>query len=485
MDRKFLPSTQASVYYQENSQQSRISAERLCDNLQALLRRDKRDCLSKQLHGLLNSAGKHEVRLKPGIQRTPTSEKLKDGSDLERAGKCGSVNEEYNEKISRKYLNTEVRRELADSKASCSCEGKYKSGINKKFYAKELVTSRPINRKFLSSKCKNRGQIQMNLESDKSEIEVLPSNGWWLEQRSSDSETESDLDIDRSVSLNLNTSSDDFGSSTSICNSIKNGRRSLVVSKNGHSGAEYQGRKDSFSSQLSEDYKMQTSEQGGEKDSCQFFELTSGTGDEEGSFSVVPSPPSTSPVVSPVVDDEGSKFRSNSGPSSLSLGQPLYNAHDKGIFDDNLSLEYRALLQHRPNTTSRITYTTLNTSHGHNYAFQGIGRIIEEYNRSRGILESRNKTHCALPKVNNKTTTTTDHLGNANKRRPHTAALPVILKLTHRNKSGVSGKLTEDKDTDERVLPTTLNKSAEASYSIMTPYMANIVWSVMEDEKVQ
>lgn len=477
MDWKLFPSTQASVYYQENSQQSRISMERLCDNLEALLRRDKRDCLSKQLHGLLNRAGKHEVRPKAGIQRTPTSEKLKDGSDLERAGKCSSVKEEYSGKLSRKYLNTQATRELADSKANCSRDGKYKSGINKTFYVKE---PRPISTKFLSGKCKKRGQIQMNLETDKSEVEVLPSNGWWLEQRSSDSETESDLGIDCSVSLNLNTNSDDFGSSTSICNSIKNGRRSLVASKNGHSGAEYQARKDSFSSQLSEDYKMLTSEQGGEKDSCNFFELTSGAGDEEESFSTVPSPPSTSPVV----DDKGSQFCSNSGPSSLSLSQPLYNAHDKEIFDDNLSLEYRELLQHRPNTTSRITYTTFKTSYGHNYAFQGIGRIIEEYNRSQGILETRNKTHCALPKVNIKTTTT-DHLGNADKRRPHTAALPVILKLTHRNKSGVSGKLAEDKDTDERVLPTTLNKSAEASYSIMTPYMANIVWSVMEDEKVQ
>lgn len=468
MDWKLFPSTQASVYYQENSQQSRISMERLCDNLEALLRRDKRDCLSKQLHGLLNRAGKHEVRPKAGIQRTPTSEKLKDGSDLERAGKCSSVKEEYSGKLSRKYLNTQATRELADSKANCSRDGKYKSGINKTFYAKE---PRPISTKFLSGKCKKRGQIQMNLETDKSEVEVLPSNGWWLEQRSSDSETESDLGIDCSVSLNLNTNSDDFGSSNSICSSIKNGRRSLVASKNGHSGAEYQARKDSFSSQLSEDYKMLTSEQGGEKDSCNFFELTSGAEDEEESFSTVPSPPSTSPVV----DDKGSEFCSNSGPSSLSLSQPLYNAHDKEIFDDNLSLEYRELLQHRPNTTSRITYTTLKTSYGH---------IIEEYNRSQGILETRNKTHCALPKVNNKTTKT-DHLGNADKRRPHTAALPVILKLTHRNKSGVSGKLAEDKDTDERVLPTTLNKSAEASYSIMTPYMANIVWSVMEDEKVQ
>ena len=474
MDWKLFPSTQASVYYQENSQQSRISMERLCDNLEALLRRDKRDCLSKQLHGLLNRAGKHEVRLKAGIQRTPTSEKLKDGRDLERAGKCSSVKEEYGEKLSRKYLNTQATRELADSKASCSRDGKYKSGINKTFYAKE---PRPISTKLLSGKCKKRGPIQMNLETDKSEVEVLPSNGWWLEQRSSDSETESDLDIDCSTSLNTN--SDDFGSSTSLCSSIKNGRRSLVVSKNGHSGAEYQGRKDSFSSLLSEDYKMLTSEQGGGKDSCNFFELTSGTGDEEESLSVVPGPPSTSPVV----DYKGSEFCSNSGPSSLSLSQPLYNAHDKEIFDDNLSLEYRELLQHRPNTTSRITYTTLKTSYGHNYAFQGIGRIIEEYNRSRGILETRNKTHCALPKVNNKTTKT-DHLGNADKRRPHTAALPVILKLTHRNKSGVSSKLTENKDTDERVLPTTLNKSAEASYSIMTPYMANIVWSVMEDENV-
>lgn len=479
MDWKLFPSTQASVYYQGYSQQNRICMERLCDNLDALLRRDKRDCLSKQLHGLLNSARKHEVRLKAGIQRTPTSEKLKDENDLERADKCSSVTEEYNEKLSRQHLTTEARRELADSKASCSREGKSKSGRNKKFFAKEPVTLRPTSTKILN-KDKNRGQIHMNLEIDKSQVEMLPSNGWWLEQRSSDSETESDLDIDCGARLNLNTNSDDFGSSTSKCSNIKNGRQSLVVSKRGYREAEYQARKNSFSSQLSEDYKMLTTEQGEEKDSCNFFELTSGTGDKEESFLVVPSPPSTSPVV----DDKGSEFRSNSGPSPLSLTQPLYNAHDEEIFDDNLSLEYRALLQHRPNTTSRITYTTLKTSYGYNNAFQGRGRIIEENNRSQGILETRNKTRCALPKVNNNTTTT-DHLGNADKRRPHTAALPVILKLTHRNKSGVSSKLTEDKDTEERVLPTTLNKSAEASYSIMTPYMANIVWSVMEDEKVR
>lgn len=479
MDWKLFPSTQASVYYQGYSQQNRICMERLCDNLDALLRRDKRDCLSKQLHGLLNSARKHEVRLKAGIQRTPTSEKLKDENDLERADKCSSVTEEYNEKLSRQHLTTEARRELADSKASCSREGKSKSGRNKKFFAKEPVTLRPTSTKILN-KDKNRGQIHMNLEIDKSQVEMLPSNGWRLEQRSSDSETESDLDIDCGARLNLNTNSDDFGSSTSKCSNIKNGRQSLVVSKRGYREAEYQARKNSFSSQLSEDYKMLTTEQGEEKDSCNFFELTSGTGDKEESFLVVPSPPSTSPVV----DDKGSEFRSNSGPSPLSLTQPLYNAHDEEIFDDNLSLEYRALLQHRPNTTSRITYTTLKTSYGYNNAFQGRGRIIEENNRSQGILETRNKTRCALPKVNNNTTTT-DHLGNADKRRPHTAALPVILKLTHRNKSGVSSKLTEDKDTEERVLPTTLNKSAEASYSIMTPYMANIVWSVMEDEKVR
>lgn len=479
MDWKLFPSTQASVCYQENSQQNRICMKRLCDNLDALLRRDKRDCLSKQLHGLLNSARKHEVRLKAGIQRTPTSEKLKDENDLERADKCSSVTEEYNEKLSRQHLTTEARRELADSKASCSREGKSKSGRNKKFFAKEPVTLHPTSTKILN-KDKNRGQIHMNLEIDKSQVEMLPSNGWWLEQRSSDSETESDLDIDCGARLNLNTNSDDFGSSTSKCSNIKNGRQSLVVSKRGYREAEYQARKNSFSSQLSEDYKMLTTEQGEEKDSCNFFELTSGTGDKEESFLVVPSPPSTSPVV----DDKGSEFRSNSGPSSLSLTQPLYNAHDEEIFDDNLSLEYRALLQHRPNTTSRITYTTLKTSYGYNNAFQGRGRIIEENNRSQGILETRKKTRCALPKVNNNTTTT-DHLGNADKRRPHTAALPVILKLTHRNKSGVSSKLTEDKDTEERVLPTTLNKSAEASYSIMTPYMANIVWSVMEDEKVR
>ena len=94
-----------------------------------------------------------------------------------------------------------------------------------------------------------------------------------------------------------------------------------------------------------------------------------------------------------------------------------------------------------------------------------------------------------LPKVNLSKANKTAPTGfpeKVVKRRPNTANVPVKLRLQHRHKSSakLSGKVTEENGTDERVLPTTLNKSADASYSIMTPYMANIVWSVMEDEKV-
>ena len=71
------------------------------------------------------------------------------------------------------------------------------------------------------------------------------------------------------------------------------------------------------------------------------------------------------------------------------------------------------------------------------------------------------------------------------KRRPNTVDIPVKLRLKHRSNAFTKfSKVTEDKSADERVLPTTLSKSAEASYSVMSPYMANVVWSVMDDEKV-
>lgn len=51
-----FPSTQASIFNQELSQNGRVSLEKLFHNLEALLNRDKTDCLAKQLDGLLRSS---------------------------------------------------------------------------------------------------------------------------------------------------------------------------------------------------------------------------------------------------------------------------------------------------------------------------------------------------------------------------------------------------------------------------------------------
>jgi len=58
MDWKFFPPTQARINDEERSQKiNRISMDQLFHHLDALLKRDINDCLSKHLGGLLEQRG--------------------------------------------------------------------------------------------------------------------------------------------------------------------------------------------------------------------------------------------------------------------------------------------------------------------------------------------------------------------------------------------------------------------------------------------
>ena len=478
MDWKLSPSTHASVYNQEFSQQSRVSTEQLFHNLDALLRRDIRDCLSKQLQGLLNN-NVRIYRVRESFQRRQKIGNLDAEDNFKREVKCNSVKEKHCKLLSLKCPNTEVHKSSVDSQLSRSRCGKSKSAAYTKgsFSSKEPATPPPISPMFSSSNCNNKRQLQLTSETNNGG-DVLPSNGWWREKGSSDSDTEGDAgETDYSASFNLNMKNDEFEQAIISCSSPESVPLPLFVSdvsENYHSWAKMQARTSSCPAQLSKAQRMQSNERNGKRELCNFFQLTSGVGNEEESC-----PPQTSPVP----DDKTCKTCSEDKPLSCFRG-PLIVARNADISHENLKLNYGELLQHRPDTTSRIYYNTLETSGYNSASAPSKGRIISSRDHSqRRLIENRSKILCALPEVNNKTRPA-GYPEKTVKRRPNTANIPVKLKFKHKSKSGVSGKLTEDRDTDERVLPTTLSKSADASYSIMTPYMANIVWSVMDDEKV-
>lgn len=61
---------------------------------------------------------------------------------------------------------------------------------------------------------------------------------------------------------------------------------------------------------------------------------------------------------------------------------------------------------------------------------------------------------------------------------------PVRLRLKHRQDKFMSQREENSRLNEEegRILPTTLSAWKKNCYSVMTPYMAKVVWSVMEDE---
>ena len=468
MDWKIFPPTQARVFNQQLSQRTRVSLDKLFHNLYALLKRDRLDCLSKQLNGLLESnAGIYKV--KPRFQRfrqTPGTYIL--ARETGNTVKCNTVEEDY---CRQPPLGTRTKKPLTSLQSQTDrsqCDKSRNTAYRDLFFTEEPETPPQLCPKFLGGKGKNKTSEDLGCEGD-----VLPSNGWWQNQDSSDSETETEAGIeetDGNASLSSEIKSDEFPQPCITSDGRESGQISLCgseVSESCHNCATMPAKANSC---LKEN---------GTKKPCNFFHLTSRE------TCLVLSPSQTTPIPS----EKTCRTLSEDKPL-LCFSERLNPSSDAVTFDDDLKPVYGELLQHRPYTTSRINYNKLVRT-GYNYAVPNRGCILENGNASMKSLENRNKVRCVLPKMNFGKVNKISPLGFTEKavnviRQPNTAYVPVKLRLKHRSKCSVKfrGEVEEDRGADERVLPTTLTKSADVSYSIMSSYMANVVWSVMDDEKV-
>lgn len=485
MDWKLFPPTQSRVYSQEFSEKNRVSLEQLFHNLDALLERDTRDCLSKQLDGLLkNNARLYQVR--PSFHRRQKTENFNWGY-IGKALKCNTVSPM---KSLSKEIDKPLELQVKSNRPHCD-KSRSAAHPNDLLSSMEPTTPARISKKLSYGKNRNKIPLRLTSEGECNGGDSLPSNGWWQEQTFSDSGTETEAGVEETdfgATLNLEIKSDDFlHSCIARCTpeSCQLPLFSSDVSETSHNDAKMQTQVGSCPSRISKPRGLQIKEENGANETCNFFQLTSEVGNEEDFMNetcLLPIPPPTTPVPT----DKTSQTCFEDKPT-LRFSRSLSLSSYPATFDDDLKLDRRELLQHRPNTTSRINYNKLDTSR-YNYSSPNNARIIKKVSSKRS-LENRNKVLCALPKMNlSKVNKTSPAVFSETvvERRPNTANVPVKLRLKHRSKS--SAKFS-DEDTrhigaDERVLPTTLNKSADASYSIMTPYMANIVWSVMDDEKV-
>lgn len=492
MDWKFFPPTQARINDEERSQKiNRISMDQLFHNLDALLKRDINDCLSKHLGGLLkNNAAIYQVRA--SVQRRERRDYFEAGKDGEEAVKCKTVREGYLRQLALKCPNTSVyKSQSLQSKSSCPVNGKTSTVFATKKPSTPPQICRPTRSISKNGARKERLKFErLPLTLDSDHYDVLPSNGWWKSETrgesTSDSEREAEVinETKSNSGLNVEIKNDnsDHCRSLDVCSSPESIQSlfSSVVLDNSNDGSETQTRAGSCYSVLSKIQGMQSEELSREaSETSSFFHLTSGSGNENGII-MAPRPPQPTPETFQTCSE-------NYSLSNFSRSTSLVS--DEAIFGEDLELDYRQLFHYRVNTKSRIDYNK-SEALKHNYSRPDKPLLPKEENSSQKYFDKCRKISCVFPNVNARRAKNSNAIPlvlqkEAVKRRPNTADIPVKLRLQHRSNAFTKfSKVKEENSTDERVLPTTLNKSADASYSVMTPYMANVVWSVMDDEKV-
>lgn len=500
MDWKLFPPTQSRTDDEDRPQKNRVSLDQLFHNLDALLKRDRSDCLSKQLNGLLNNNAKI-YQAKPSVQRRERRDYLEEED----------VDKEVNYKTDKEsYFSQHA---LKCSKTSVYKSSNLQSKWNRAKYGKSTVvfsSKKPATPPQISqtpSAIKNssrKGQFKFErlpLTLEGNRCNVLPSNGWWrtdaTSESGSDSETEAEVvrETECNSPSNMGIKSDksdqsrsvDFRSSPASAHSSF----SSDVLDYSSDGSESQTRAVSSPSTLSKIQGIQSEELRGTRENSSFFHLTNASGNENGRIDetiLVPIPPQPSP------DLDDKTCQASSENNSLSYFSRCTSfVSDAALLDADLELHYKELFHYRFNTASRINYNKLETF-THNFSRPDKGRILRDVDCSQRCSDRSRKIACVFPKVNISREKTMNkkaipmvlQKGTTLKRRPYTADIPVKLRLKHRSNAFTKrfNKVTEENGADERVLPTTLNKSADASYSVMTPYMANVVWSVMDDEKV-
>ena len=478
MDWNFFPPTLGRINDEERSQKiNRVNMDQLFHNIDALLKRDINDCLSKHLDGLLrNNATIYQVL--PSVQRREMIDYFEVGKE---AVKCKTVKEGYFSQLALKCPNTSVyKSQSVQTESSCpAINGKPST----RFRSKKPVTSpeicRPTRSVSITDARKERlkfERIPLTLDSD--QYNVSPSNGWWRSERSGESTSNSEAEAEViNDAKSYSGSNAEIKSNSDHCRSLDVYISAEGVLENCNDGSEAQTRTSSTSSELSKIQGMQSEELlRRASETSSFFR---GYGDES-EIIKAPRPPQPTP------DLDDKTYQTCSENYSLSsFTRSTSFASDAAIFSEDLELAYRDLFHYRLNAAkSRLDYNKLKVVK-HNYSRPDKSLILKEENRSQKYFDkcvspnmkaSRAKSNKDIPVVLQK---------QAVRRRPNTANIPVKLRLQHRSNAFTKlNKVKEENSTDERVLPITLNKPTDASFSVMTPYMANVVWSVMDDEKV-
>ena len=496
MDWKFFPPTQVHIDDEERSQKiNRVSMDQLFHNFDALLKRDINDCLSKHLDGLLrNNAAIYQVR--PSVQRRERRDYFQAGEDGEEVAECKTVREGCISQLVLKCPNTSVcESQSLQSKSSYSESGKPSTV----FASKKPSTppqicrlTRSINRNDARKERLKSKRLPLKT-LDSKQYDVLPNDGWWSSETNgastSDSEREAEVinEAESKAGLNVEIKNDNPDHCRSLCvcsrpESVQSlfSPVALDYCKDGSKKQTWTG---SSFSELSKIQGRQSEELlrvGSETSS--FFHLTSGSGNEKSGIITAPRPPQSTPNVNKKTCQTCSESCSLS-----SFSRSASFASDAAIFGEDLDLDYRELFHYRKNTKSRIDLNKLEALK-YNYSYPNMPLLPREENSPQEYFNKCRKKACAFPKVNASRAKNSKAEKDAVKRRPNTADASVNrVKLRLRQRSNAFIKFSKVKDengADERVLPTTLNKSADASYSVMTPYMANVVWSVMDDEKV-
>ena len=488
MDWKFFPPTLGRINDEERSQKiNRVNMDQLFHNIDALLKRDINDCLSKHLDGLLrNNASIYQNG--PSVQRRERINYFKAGENREEAVKCKTVREGYFGQFALNCPNTSVSKsQSVQTESSSSMNGKPSNRFRSKKPVTPPESCRPTHSMSKNHARKERLKFErLPLTLDIDQYDMLPSNGWWRSERSgeftSDSETEAEVINEAKSNSGLNVEIE--SNNSDHCRSLDACSSAEGVQENCKDGSKTQTRTSSNSTELSKIQGVQSEELlRRASETSSFFHLTRAYGNES-EIIKAPRPPQPTPDL----DDKTCQTCSENYSLSIFSTSTSF-ASDSAIFSEDLELGYRELFHYPLNAKSRLDYNKLKAVK-YNYSLPDKQLILREENSSQKYFDKCRKITCVFPNVRASSAKNIKAIPvvlqkQAVKRRPNTAGIPVKLRFLHRSNSFAKfSKVKEEKSTDERVLPITLNKPMDASYSVMTPYMANVVWSVMDDEKV-
>ncbi|KAL9955372.1 hypothetical protein ACROYT_G036682 [Oculina patagonica] len=313
MDWKLFPPTQSRIDDEERSQKNRVSLDQLFHNLDALLKRDMRDCLSKQLNGLLNNNAEI-YQARPSVQRRERRDYVETGEDVGNEIKYKTDKETNFSKYALNRPKTPVYKPSnLQSKSNRSKYGESSAVFSsKKSATPPQISPTPSN----SKKSDRKEQLKFErlpLSLEDNRCNALPSNGWWITdangESSSDSETEAEVikktECDSYSNMGIKSDKSDQLRSLDVCSSPDSVHSSFssVVLDYSSDKSRSQTSAGSSPSTLSKLQRIQSGELKEAGENSSFFHLTNGSGNDSGMMDetfVEPMPPRPSPDL----DDE-------------------------------------------------------------------------------------------------------------------------------------------------------------------------------------